>query len=63
MQWNIRKDKTCECADRGCPAHFNRSTCRQYAHVLLYRIDMEDQTGTAMCYNCAEDANTSGLFR
>lgn len=28
----------------------------------LYRVDMEDRTGTAFCDLCANDAEESGLF-
>jgi len=50
----------CECRDPGCPCCQGR--CQQRAVTVLVRIDMEDQTGTAMCRQCAEDALDSGLF-
>lgn len=28
----------------------------------LYRVDMEDQSGTGMCGHCARDAYESGLY-
>jgi len=32
------------------------------ATTILYRVDMEDVTGTAFCEACADDAFASGLF-
>lgn len=52
----------CECTDMGCPVHLNTRDCRNVAGTILYRIDMEDITGTAMCEGCAEDAQLTGLF-
>lgn len=52
---------TCECADPACPVC--RGRCRTQAELLLFRIDMTDLTGTAMCDPCADDALDSGLFR
>ncbi len=53
----------CECSDKGCPVHTNQPHCA-YAYDLraLYRVDMEDRTGTLMCPLCADDAMESGLF-
>jgi hypothetical protein len=53
----------CGCADPGCPVHPNKSTCPYRGKTLMYRIDMEDRTGTPMCLKCADDADKSGLFR
>lgn len=51
----------CECSDGGCPAcHGN---CDKVAVYVVYRVDMEDETGTPMCEACMEDAAESGLFR
>ena len=59
-----RKDRTsCECADSGCPAHETVPACGAFAETTLFRVDMEDRTGTRMCTSCAEDAMQSGLFR
>ncbi len=58
----ILGDCKCECADPGCPAHSGKSDCRNVANSLLYRVDMEDETGTALCDDCADDAFDSGLF-
>lgn len=58
----IPGDSKCECADKGCPAHQGSSDCRNVANTILYRIDMDDQTGTALCDDCANDATMSGLF-
>jgi hypothetical protein len=52
--------KTCECSDPGCPCcHGN---CHNEAQTTVYRIDMEDQTGTDMCDECADDCLESGAF-
>ena len=56
-------NQTCECADPGCPVHLRASNCTARARVTLYRIDMQDITGTRMCARCAEDAMDSGVFR
>ena len=55
-------DSKCECSDPGCPIHKGTSDCRNTASSILYRIDMEDNTGSAMCEGCADDAFESGLF-
>jgi hypothetical protein len=55
-------DTRCECADSGCPMHENTNLCDCLANVILYRIDMDDYTGTAFCDDCANDATMSGLF-
>lgn len=53
----------CECSDPGCPEHKGKSRCSYTGEVmLLYRIDMEDKTGSAMCEKCASDAFESGVF-
>lgn len=53
----------CECTDPGCPVHKGKSDCRNYARTIVYRVDMNDETGTAMCNRCADDAMDSGVFR
>src|ERR1700728_2836358 len=55
-------DCKCECADSLCAHHIGKSDCRDVASQYLYRVDMQDVTGTAMCDACAEDAMESGLF-
>jgi len=55
-------DSRCECSDPACPVQHPDSNCRQVATTILYRVDMEDVTGTAMCDACASDAMESGLF-
>lgn len=50
----------CECSDPGCPVCGGR--CRKPSRTVLYRSDMEDETGTPMCNGCADDAMESGLF-
>ncbi len=58
--------KTCECADSGCPMHMGESRCpveiTPMTETVVYRIDMNDETGTSMCEGCADDALDSGLF-
>lgn len=53
---------TCECSDSGCRTHRGQSHCTYHSANLLYRVDMNDEAGTAMCDGCADDAFTSGLF-
>lgn len=52
----------CECSDPGCPAHPGVTHCERRAIWKLYRIDMEDRSGAAMCAVCANDALESGVF-
>ncbi len=52
----------CCCSDPGCPKHKGRSGCSYIATSIVYRIDMEDKTGTPMCSGCTEDALNSGVF-
>jgi hypothetical protein len=54
-------DSQCECADAGCLAHEGLG-CHELATTILYRVDMDDLSGTAFCEACAEDAMESGLF-
>ncbi len=53
---------TCECSDPGCPVHKGKETCERPAVLTVYRVDMEDETGTDMCTDCAADALESGVF-
>lgn len=55
-------DCKCECCDKGCAAHIGNNECCTTATTILYRVDMEDMNGTAMCDDCANDATMSGLF-
>lgn len=55
-------EKRCECHDKGCPAHQGADECNSTSRITLYRIDMEDHTGTPMCDYCADDAFESGVF-
>lgn len=52
----------CECADPGCPYHAGVGHCNQNAAGEVFRVDMEDETGTPMCEDCAADALDSGVF-
>lgn len=54
------KTEQCECADPGCPEC--HSHCERSATLVLYRVDMVDKAGTAMCEPCGTDAIDSGLF-
>ena len=51
----------CDCSDPGCPIH-NEDDCPNLATTVLYRVDMEDTSGTNMCQGCMEDAMDSGVF-
>ena len=51
----------CGCVDPACPVHTNEA-CPMPATGILYRVDMDDTTGTNMCDDCAEDALDSGVF-
>jgi hypothetical protein len=63
---NTKTPKTlypaCECCDSHCSAHKGKNWCDQNANTVLYRVDTQDETGTAMCAGCAQDAMDSGLF-
>ena len=50
----------CECVDPSCPNC--KGDCSEKPARLLFRIDMEDHSGTLMCDECADDAFDSGLF-
>lgn len=50
----------CECGNRACPSCHGQ--CCRWAVMTLYRVDMQDEGGTAMCDGCGEDALESGLF-
>ncbi len=55
-----KPEPQCECADPGCP-HCN-GKCLLPIHQTLYRIDMDDASGTQFCEECANDAMESGVF-
>ena len=50
----------CECSDPGCPCC--GGSCRKAMVTTVYRVDMDDDTGTGMCERCCEDALESGVF-
>lgn len=54
------REAACECMDKGCPCD---GDCREQATETVFRVDMEDDTGTKMCGTCADDAHLTGLFR
>ena len=58
----IAKGVRCECCDSRCPEHKGSDKCSHQATDILYRVDMQDETGTAMCDACSDDAFASGLF-
>lgn len=55
--------RLCECTDSGCPVHEGKEDCGRRGNGTVYRVDMEDNTGTVMCAACADDAMQSGVFR
>jgi hypothetical protein len=57
---DLAKRSLCECVDPLCPVC--KGTCTNRADCVLFRVDMEDEAGTAFCYYCAEDAFSSGVF-
>ena len=57
-----RRRTHCECSDPGCPVHKGSSHCPNKSTGKVYRSDMEDRSGTAMCRGCASDALDSGVF-
>jgi hypothetical protein len=59
---SVPDNSKCECSDPGCPVHPGLSNHCELATTVLYRIDMEDNMGTAMCEACAADAYESELF-
>ena len=50
----------CECADHGCPSC--GGACDNGSTETLYRVDMQDTTGTQFCIDCAQDAFGAGVF-
>lgn len=54
------KEVLCECTDPGCPEC--GGDCDHESTDTLYRIDMEDSTGTRFCDQCSADAMDSGMF-
>lgn len=57
-----KRTNQCECSDHGCPVHNGWSACLENGEQILYRVDMNDETGTLFCAGCAADAMQSGLF-
>jgi hypothetical protein len=55
-------DDHCECSDPGCPAHKGKSSCERKANQTLWRVDMDDESGTRFCQRCADDAFDAGVF-
>lgn len=62
--WKVEPTiERCECADSACPVHRGKHCSKVEATVVLYRVDMADESGTAFCSACADDAGASGLYR
>lgn len=55
----MKPDHECECHDVGCTC---AGQCHTHAVTTLFRIDMDDWTGTRFCQDCADDAAESGCF-
>lgn len=53
-------EQKCMCSDPGCPAC--KGYCNLAASTVVYRTDMEDESGSPMCTGCAVDAMESGVF-
>jgi hypothetical protein len=62
MDKTSKPKRTCQCTDPGCPVHPGTSRCVRPSRRTVFRIDMEDRTGTPMCQRCSEDAMDSGVF-
>ena len=52
----------CECHDKGCRHHLGATCSEPEAFIVVFRIDMQDASGTAMCEICSEDALETGVF-
>lgn len=52
----------CECSDQGCPAGHGSEDCGKPSTERLYRDDMTDREGCALCDVCGSDALDSGVF-
>lgn len=55
-----RDPKVCECTDPGCSHCLGY--CQDIGETRVFRIDMEDYSGTLMCAKCTDDAMESGVF-
>jgi hypothetical protein len=58
--WRDTAMTDCECSDPlclHCEGH-----CESPSTQVLYRIDIEDITGTGFCDQCGADAYESGVF-
>lgn len=51
---------TCECSDPACPHCSGK--CKDQATMTLWRVDMEDRTGSDFCQACGEDCMDAGVF-
>lgn len=58
----IQSKHQCECFDPMCPHPGMPHQCQRTSSIIVYRIDMDDSTGTSMCTVCADDAMESGVF-
>ena len=57
----MKQSKRCQCFDPGCKMGHD-GQCKERGSVTLYRVDMDDNSGTLFCDGCGEDASASGLF-
>jgi hypothetical protein len=58
----MTRQRFCECSDPGCPIHEGQTQCVYRATENLFRVDMDDRTGTVFCAQCASDAYEAGVF-
>lgn len=56
-----KMETKCEYWDPECP-HGHKGNGHKGGVRMLYRVDMNDETGILMCDTCQEDAFDSGLF-
>lgn len=60
-QYAAKKTPKCECDDSSCPCCGGK--CKSNAFRIVHRLDMDDENGTPMCFGCAEDAHSTGIYR
>ena len=58
----MKQYDACECVDVGCHAHQGIHHCEINGTAFLYRVDMEDSTGTLFCEACMADALEVGFY-
>lgn len=60
MSIPVERGPVCECVDPGCP--HCAGNCEDRGTIRVYRVDMEDESGSLLCEKCADDCFESGLF-